>query len=385
MFNRFYKIAVGIPAVLFLLVSSVARAASVKVSLSAGETVQLLTDDDGDGLFEPFFIQGVGYSPVPIGRAGVQWGLTNIFDDEEILRRDFQLLQDMHANTIRLWKADNTNNTLNEFPNYLTARTLDLAQEYNLKVIPGFWIEMGGHWQCGDSGREFVWDESFFDLENKQVWPSVKTDILKRWRAFVTEFKDHPAILFWVIGNENNLRLGKDAALVNAFYALVNEMAVAAHAIDVNHPVAFVNGGIEVPVVSSGEEMNAFGQIITATSPAVDIWGVNAYPGNSFGDLFETFHEISGGKPLWISEFGIDAWHSDREDAEGGYEDQDTQAVWAAMLWDEIAAAKDFGVIGATAMEYADEWWKPYQWMCQVPGWTQWWRPWWELDNDAGE
>ncbi len=346
---------------------------------------EIQVDFDENGVYDPYFIRGVGYSPVPIGRSGYQWGTTNIFNDERILRRDFQLLKDMHANTIRIWKADNTNNGQNEFPNFITARTLGLAEEYGLKVVPGFWIEFNGYWQCGLNGREFVWDGSFFDLANKNIWPHIRTNILARWELFLREFKDHPAILFWVIGNENNYHLGKDAILVERFYSLVNEMAQMAHAIDPNHPVAFVNGDIFVPVdvvdQETGQtvEVNYFPHLMNDIASDVDILGLNVYRGETFGSLFQDIRTMGIDKPVWISEYGIDAWYGDRYDDEGGYEDQQTQAVWAGQLWDEIVEARSLGAVGGTVMSYVDEWWKPYAWLCENAGWRQWWQPYWLL------
>ncbi len=369
-----------------MFLTEVAAAARVRTALSpVSGAMELQTDGDGDGVYASYVVKGVGYSPVPIGRSGFQWGVTNIFDDPLILERDFQVIADMGANTIRIWKANATNTSQNEFPNFMTERTLTMADEYGLKVIPGFWIAVEGYWQCGLNGREFVWDQSFFDLAGRQVWPEVRADILERWRAFILEFRDHPAVLFWAIGNENNYHIGHDPLILEDFYRLINEMAELAHTLD-DRPVAFVNGDIVVtadvvdPAGGTAGEIDLFPQIVRETAAAVDIWGVNAYRGKSFGDLFSDFHAISGGtKPLWVAEYGIDAWHSDPADAEGGREDQDRHAEWITAQWQEIAGASSLGVIGATIMSYSDEWWKPDAWLCKKEGWEQWWRPYWML------
>jgi hypothetical protein len=370
--NSIFKIWVAGLVVFFSMVCVSFSAPLVKV-----DGRQLVTDFEKNGTYEHFFVKGVGYSPTPIGRAGMQWGTTNILDDEAILRRDFQLLYDMHANAIRIWKANNTNNAANEFPSFLTDKTLTIADEYGLKVIPGFWIEFSGWWECQGGTRVFHWDQGFFDLQAKTVRASIRTDILNRWQNFIQQFKGRPEVLFWVIGNENNLQLGDDEQLVRAFYALVDEMAQIAHSIDPDHPVAFVNGDTSLMVADgSGGMKNIFADNL---APHLDIWGVNLYRGETFGDFFQEYAALSQ-KPLWISEFGIDAWHSVIDDPEGGYEDQEIQAQWVGGLWDEIVGNYEI-TIGGTVMAYADEWWKPYQWLCQVPGWQQWWRPWWELTD----
>jgi hypothetical protein len=77
---------------------------------------KLLVDFDQNGVYEPYLIKGVGYAPYPIGRHVSDWGYEdpndprpdNIYDDSDILNRDFELLQEMNVNTIRIWKGNNT-------------------------------------------------------------------------------------------------------------------------------------------------------------------------------------------------------------------------------------------------------------------------------------
>ena len=77
----------------------------------------------------PFFVKSVGYQPTPIGRYPSDWGYAssdprsinnNIFDDPNILNRDFSLLRQMNANTIRIWKGDKTSDSYGRFSNYIT-------------------------------------------------------------------------------------------------------------------------------------------------------------------------------------------------------------------------------------------------------------------------
>ena len=90
---------------------------------------------------------------------------------------------------------------------------------------------------------------------------------------------------------------------------------------------------------------------------ALDIWGANAYRGKSFYSLFDDYQKKLK-KPLWIAEFGIDAWHANRmNDPGNGYEDQETQSRWDGNLWDEIVRHVPM-TIGGVVMEYSDEWWK---------------------------
>jgi len=319
---------------------------------------QLVTDFDGDGVYKPFMIKGVGYSPFPIGRYPSDWGwpdtddprIDNILDDPQILERDFTLLQAMHVNTIRLW-AGNDIQEKTRFPVKLTQTTLDIAEHHAIKVIAGFSIGKEGSWEC-------IEDESIFNREIDFTDQDVRNDILGRFLEYVADFKDHPAILFWAIGNENNLSFGDDPDQIQAFYSLVNEMAELAHKVEGEdyHPVALLNGDLgyigDDDFGASDDQMDS-----------LDIWGANVYRGESFGSLFDEYKDKSK-KPFWISEFGVDAWHSnDVQDPEDGHEDQATQAIWVGKLWDEIVSNSNV-TIGGAVMEYSDEWWKPNEWFC---------------------
>ncbi|MBN1869544.1 MAG: hypothetical protein JW847_03090 [Candidatus Omnitrophica bacterium] len=318
----------------------------------------LVADFDRNGQYEPFFVKGVAYSPIPVGRHPSDWGwgqsevdgIDNIFDDEKLLRRDFAFLKDMGCNTIRLWKANSTfNKSNNRFPNFMTKRTLDLADEYGIKVIPGFWIDTSLP-KC--SNYRMIYSAPDFTKE------SIRAAYIKDFVKFVNQFKSHPAVLFWAIGNENNLHIDSlNFEQMSSLYSLADDMAAAAHQAEGTsfHPVAFVNG-----------DLAEIGEIIYDTLDSnlnhLDIWGANVYRGNSFGNLFNDYAQRSE-KPFWISEYGLDSWNSLSYGAPAaGGEDQDTQAQWIGNLWDEIAANKDI-VIGATVMEYSDEWWKPDEWI----------------------
>jgi glycosyl hydrolase family 2 len=160
----------------------------------------------------------------------------------------------------------------------------------------------------------------------------------------VRQVKDHPAILYYSLGNEwnyNGLYVGLSAG---DSLARLNEAARLVKAEDPTHPVATIYG--ELPTRQT-----------VAAMPDVDVWGINAYRGISFGDLFEAWRAVSE-KPMFVSEYGADAYDADRP----GYA-PDSQALADAALTREILEQATGGaggarVLGGTLFEWADEWWK---------------------------
>ncbi|MCK5214617.1 MAG: hypothetical protein KAR05_04630 [Candidatus Omnitrophica bacterium] len=323
---------------------------------------RLYVDFDRDGAYQPFFIKGVCYNPMPIGRYPFDSGYkvriderpNNIFNDEEILRRDFDLLKKMNCNTIRIWKANKIyklgkrrrKRKNRYYPNFLTKKTLDLAEEYGLKVIPGFWINTLEP-KCKN------WEKIFNhpDFTDEEI----REDLLEEFKGFVTQFKNHPAILFWAIGNENNYHFDhSNFEEIKSFYSLINEMAKAAHDIEgpkMYHPVTFINGDIhEIGDLSYGTTDQQI--------PHLDAWGINAYRGESFGDLFKEYAKKTK-KAIWISEFGVDVFHAfNPKYTEVGKPEEKIQAEWLSSLWNDLIDNRN-SVLGGCVMEYSDEWWKP--------------------------
>jgi len=163
--------------------------------------------------------------------------------------------------------------------------------------------------------------------------------------ALVNKLKDHPAMLMWVIGNEWNY---------NGLYSDLSEEEATAHVdeisrmikkVDSNHPVATVYGQLPGP-----EQLAAL--------PAVDVWGVTAYDGLTFGKLFDNWAILSK-KPMFLAEFGADAYNAKTQSLDEG-----DQAVATVALTNEIVthSTHNGGVcIGGFLFELADEWWKDVQ------------------------
>lgn len=162
--------------------------------------------------------------------------------------------------------------------------------------------------------------------------------------ARVNAVKNHRAILMWVIGNEWNYN-GLYVSLSTAeSQARISEVATLIRAADTSHPIATIYG--EVPTKAVVDAM-----------PNIDVWGINAYRGISFGDLFTKWAAASN-KPMFLAEFGADAYNANK----GAY-DPESQATATDALTREIAAEctdtnANGTALGGTIFEWADEWWK---------------------------
>jgi len=309
----------------------------------------------------------------------------NFYDDPAILNRDFSLLKQMNVNTIRLWKGNNggdvyclkgaikcSNNA--RFPNHLTNNTLNIASEYNLKVIPGFWVGA----LTFNSTNTFNSNNPIGSTDDNGH-PINGDTIISNFATFVSTFAGNKAILFWAIGNENNFSIDLSPQQLQYWYNLVNAMAKAAHLAEdptyittgaANwagpynfHPVAVVNGEIAEIGPNAGDGAT------DSLLPDLDIWGVNVYRGEylvtSQDNFFTDYHQLSH-KPLWISEFGIDAWDTGNitsPNSCSGSLDETTQAIWDGAMWNDVANNSSVA-IGGSVMEYSDEWWQPNEWLC---------------------
>jgi hypothetical protein len=265
---------------------------------------------------DPFTVKGVVYLPTPVGddpELAPPHGDYFTADYRGLYAADLEILRRMNANTVRvlLWDGGQDHDDF-------------LATAYNggtdpIYVIAGYWVNPG------------------LDLSDS----AVRAQIVAEFTSMIAVHKRHPAILMWAIGNGLNSpgMYGGDLANLGT---LVQEMALAAHAEDPKHPVT---------VSLADSNLVGATTALEARAPAVDLWGANVYRGASFGTLFADHRSVSG-KPLIILEYGADAYDNVAgAPAEGG------QAGYAGSLWQEVQANADV-CVGATIMEYSDEWWR---------------------------
>lgn len=367
---------------------------------------QLETDYDMNGTYEPFFVKGVGYAPTPVGHFigsgtdqwGSPWGPLDFrytgpdplnypelrfernspdadpdgnpqtpnnfssisnqgshdyYFNLDTLERDFSLLNDMNANTIRTWGK-------------VTPQLLQKANEHNLKVMAGFWI---------DHGLDYTFPGAQGAIERQSI--------INNFVGYVNAFKDDPAILMWGVSNENDLNLcypnntchqcTAEQRILQAegLFRLLNDMALAAKAAE---------GQNFHPVISVFGDNLSFITDHASYIPDIDIIGLNIYRGPDFDgwpnpqpNLFDDFETRFPNKSLIVTEFGADAWNScenlspnqcivngvPQVGSDDGVEDQAGQANYIRSAWDLItnnAVIHGGPTNGGVVFVYSDGW-----------------------------
>jgi hypothetical protein len=244
---------------------------------------------------EPFQIQGVCWNPVP--RGGVH---PDDLDFAGYAEGDAALMRQAGINAVR------TYDTITD------PAVLDTLHDAGIRVLNSVYA-WGGEGPEAVDGR-------------------------------VAAVKDHPAILMWVLGNEwnyNGLYVGLSH---EESRERINAAAARIRALDDAHPIATVYG--EVP-----------GADLVAAMPEIDVWGINAYRGISFGDLFERLEAVTD-KPVFLAEYGADAYDATEDAPNLSAQADATRALTLEILEHSAARTDDGRCLGGTLFEWADELWK---------------------------
>lgn len=257
---------------------------------------------------QPFTVKGANYSPTPVGADPGQFPGHSV---TEVFERDAPILRALGANTVRTYAPA---------PDNLLLDALYNGGVDPIYLIMGYYVPVSGI-DYGDPGVVAFHQNQFVSMVN--------------------QFKNHPGILAWGIGNEVNL--GKTPQQLADWYAMAEALAAAAHAEEgaSYHPTIIVNGslnGMGDTAVNSDD----------ASLGSVDLWGVNLYFGQHPRCHFDYYDALSA-KPLIVTEFGIDAL-----DDRVLLEYPTTQADYVVRQWRWIEQAG----LGGIVFEYSDEWWK---------------------------
>ncbi|QDU97791.1 glycoside hydrolase family 2 TIM barrel-domain containing protein [Lignipirellula cremea] len=227
------------------------------------------------------------------------------------------LLQASGGNSIRTWGADDLGPLLDE------------AEKRGLTVTVGFWL---GHERHG------------FDYNNAD---QVAQQFAK-CREYVQQYKDHPAVLMWAIGNEmEGYEKGDNAAIWSA----INSIAAMTKQLDPHHPTMSVVAEI------GGDRVKNLHRLC----PEIDILGINSYGGAL--SLPKRYREAGGTKPYIVTEFGpAGSWETGRNAWGAAEEPTSTakaeryQAVYAALAADRDLNLGSYAFIWGQKQEATATW-----------------------------
>lgn len=136
-------------------------------------------------------------------------------------------------------------------------------------------------------GLPFKTERNGFDYNDEDAVNKQQEEVL----ALARQFKDHPAILFWAIGNEVDF-IPPNKPFNPKVWDAINSMALAIKSVDTKHPVLTVIGTSRMYKVAD----------IVTRCPALDLLGLNTY-----GDIYklqDTLARHGWNKPYIIAEWG---------------------------------------------------------------------------------
>ncbi|MCV6628429.1 MAG: hypothetical protein OIF50_01075 [Flavobacteriaceae bacterium] len=276
-------------SILFILGSFLLGCTNISTNVVSLKDKQLWVNN------RPHFIKGVCYHPVAVGKENIR-----SFQKLEI---DIALLQEANINTIRVYAP------------IAERKVLDALASANIKVIMGFGYDQGGVY-----------------------------DILSgSYLEYVKQYKNHPAILFWELGNEYNYHPEWFQGGLPTWYKALEDAAQAIKEEDKNHPVATAHG--EIP-----------NKEVLQKLPSIDIWGMNVYRWDRPATIFEEWEQRSN-KPMYFAEAGADSYMTVAAEGYVQGENQQAQADANAKILDAILKYPKRS-LGVAIFSFTDGWWK---------------------------
>lgn len=177
-----------------------------------------------------------------------------------------ELLAELGGNSIRTWGIDQIRTKTSDGTEFL-----DKAHKLGLTVSLGIWIAQPRHG---------------FDYKNPEKVAKQRETV----RGIVRQYKDHPALLTWSLGNE--VEIASKPELFPMIFTELNELAKIVKEEDPNHPVMTLLAG---PVPEKIQAVKKY-------YPELDILGINAY--KSAKSLPKILEKEGWTKPYVVSEYG---------------------------------------------------------------------------------
>ena len=196
------------------------------------------------------------------------------------------------GNSIRTWNTNNAN------------QLLDSAAKYNIMVAMGIGM-----------GQEL---HGFNYNDTAAVGNQFRRNI-----RLIEQYKNHPNVLCWVVGNELNLSPNRRVPVNPKVYDALRDIVDYIHREDPNHPVTTTFAGVSRDHIAVALER----------CPDLDFVSLQVYGGLS--RIPEMVKAAGLTKPFAITEYGpIGHWEMPR--TEWGREIEEPSAVKASGIYDRI-------------------------------------------------
>lgn len=229
-----------------LTVVLLSAASALAASPSGAVPVKLQQDANGRWTLlrggEPYFIRGAGGS------------------------NHHELIPQFGGNSLRTWHVWQLEPRDEQGRNMI-----DRAHELGLTMTVGLWVQQ--------ARRGFKFDGGPAAQKQREMV-----------RNAVRKFRDHPATLFWGLGNEVEIAVPPDNP---AMWDELNELAKIVKAEDPLHPVMTVIAGANADKIKA----------IMKYYPEIDVLGINAY-GENAARTPEILASVGWTKPWAFTEFG---------------------------------------------------------------------------------
>lgn len=164
------------------------------------------------------------------------------------------------GNSIRTWRTDNAQST--------GLHQLDEAEKHKVTVA-----------LCIEIARE----RHGFDYDDKEAVARQ----LEFARDEVLKYKDHPALLAWIIGNEMNLHFENPRV-----FDAINDISKMIHELDGNHPTTTALAGIDAGLAG----------LIEQRAPDLDFVSIQMY--GDIVNLPRYIDEMGFNQPYMVTEWG---------------------------------------------------------------------------------
>jgi len=221
---------------------------------------------------QPLYIRGVAYSN------SYHWDPDDLILTRRQLESDFGKIRAMGANVIRRYGTG-----------WYDRNVLNVAQEYDLKVLFGLWFEPNIDYRS--------------DMQQLRDY---EAEVEKAVRTY----RDHPALMGWSLGNEvwGILKhyYGQPylTQVRNAYARFVERLAQRVHQLDPDHPV--------FTMFEHTQDLPGALADFSHAAPSIDVIGINSYYAQHISKLHRLTREHDPNRPYLVSEFGSEGyWHKE--------------------------------------------------------------------------